>query len=194
MAPNMDFGMKLIFANLGLFKPLLVKLLPSISAAAGAMIRTTTAFTMAKGSDGLNVLPQEAYVTANMRFIQHQPTKESIEIITNIAKKYDLDTEVIYADEPCPPVEFKGNAFKLVEAVAEEIYPGLGISPYCMTGGTDAKYYTRICDNCIRFAPIYINAQQYGSIHALNENVNQGALPKAVDFYKSVIKKNREFL
>ena len=34
-----------------------------------------------------------------------------------------------------------------------------------------------------------INAQHYGSIHALNENVNQGALPKAVDFYKTVIKK-----
>ena len=58
-----------------------------------------------------------------------------------------------------------------------------------MTGGTDAKYYTKICDNCIRFAPIYINEQQYGSIHGLNENVNQGALPKAVDFYKTVIKK-----
>ena len=35
---------------------------------------------------------------------------------------------------------------------------------------------------------------RYGSIHALNENVNQGALPKAVDFYKTVIKKNRDFL
>ena len=81
-----------------------------------------------------------------------------------------------------------------VEAVAEEVYPGLGVSPYCMTGGTDAKYYSKICDNCIRFAPIYINAQQYGSIHGLNENVNQGALPKAVDFYKTVIKKSKSFL
>lgn len=194
MAPNMDFGMKLIFANMWLFKPLLVKLLPSISSAAGAMIRTTIAFTTAKGSDGLNVLPQEAYVTGNMRFIQHQPTDECIEIITNVAKKYDLETEIIYADQPCPIVDYKGNAFMLIEAVAEEVYPGLGISPYCMTGGTDAKYYSKICDNCIRFAPIYINSQQYGSIHGLNENVNQGALPKAVDFYKTVIKKSKCFL
>ncbi len=194
MAPNMDFGMKLIFANMWLFKPLLVKLLPSISSAGGAMIRTTCAFTTAKGSEGFNVLPQEAYVTANMRFIQHQPTNESIKIISNIAKKYDLETDVIYADQPCPVVDYKGNAFKLIEAVAEEVYPGLGVAPYCMTGGTDAKYYSKICDNCMRFAPIYINGQQYGSIHGLNENVNQGALPKAVDFYKSIIKKNKEFL
>ena len=193
MAPNMDFGMKLIFANMWLFKPLLVKLLPVISPAAGAMIRTTIAFTTAKGSDGLNVLPQEAYVTGNMRYIQHQPTDECIEIISNIAKKYDIETEVIYADQPCPVVDFNGDGFKLVEAVAAEVFPGLGVSPYCMTGGTDAKYYSKVSDNCIRFAPLYINGQQYGSIHALNENINQGVLPKAVDFYKTVIKKSKDF-
>ena len=96
MAPNMDFGMKLIFANLWLFKPLLTKFLPAISSAAGAMIRTTVAFTTAKGAEGLNVLPQEAYVTANMRFIPHQDDKESIAIITERAKKFGLETEVIY--------------------------------------------------------------------------------------------------
>lgn len=194
MAPNMDFGMKLIFANMWLFKPLLTMLLPTISSAAGAMIRTTIGFTTAKGSDGLNVLPQEAYVTGNMRFIQHQPTQESIAIIAERAKKYDLETEVIYAEEPFPIVDYKANAFKLIEAVAADVYPGLGISPYCMTGGTDAKFYVPVCDNCIRFAPLYINAQQYGSIHGLNENINQGVLPYGVDFYKTVIKKSHEFL
>lgn len=190
MAPNMDFGMKLIFANMWLFKPLLKKLLPSISPAAGAMLHTTIGFTMAKGADGLNVLPQEAYVTGNMRYIQHQPTDESIAIITEIAKKYDIETEVIYKDDPCPIVDFNGKPFKLIEEVAAEVYPGVGISPYCMTGGTDAKYYSKVCDNCIRFAPLYINSQQYGSIHGLDENINQGVLPKGVDFYKTVVRKS----
>ncbi len=190
MAPNMNFGMKLIFANMWLFKPLLKKLLPVISPAAGAMLHTTIGFTMAKGADGLNVLPQEAYVTGNMRFIQHQPTDESIAIITEVAKKYDIETEVIYKDYPCPIVDFNGAPFKLIEEVAAEVYPGVGISPYCMTGGTDAKYYTKVCDNCIRFAPLYINSQQYGSIHGLDENINRGVLPKGVDFYKAVVRKS----
>lgn len=190
-APNMDFGMKLIFANIWLFKPLLKKLLPSINAAAGAMLHTTLAFTMAKGSDGLNVLPQEAYVTGNMRFIHHQPNKESIEAVRAIAKKYDIETEVIYQDEPCPIVDFHSEAFRLVEETAKEIYPGIGVCPYIMTGGTDAKYYKEVSKNCIRFAPLYIDGQQYGSIHGLNENIYQGTLPMGVDFYKSVIKKSR---
>lgn len=189
-APNMDFGMKLIFANMWLFKPLLKKLLPSINAAAGAMLHTTLAFTMAKGSDGLNVLPQEAYVTGNMRFIHHQPNRESIEAVSKIAKKYDIETEVIYQDEPCPIVDFCSDAFRLVEETAKEIYPGIGICPYIMTGGTDAKYYKEVSQNCIRFAPLYIDGQQYGSIHGLNENIYQGTLPMGVDFYKSVIKKS----
>ena len=190
LTPNMDFGMKLIFANMWLFKPLLKKLLPSISSAAGAMLHTTLAFTMAGGSEGLNVLPQEAYVTGNMRFIQHEPTEESIEKITALAKKYDLETEVIYKDEPCPVVDYRSDAFHLVEEVAREVYPGVGLAPYVMTGGTDAKYYAEVCDHCIRFAPLYIDAQQYASIHGLNENICQGALPGGVDFYKKIIQRS----
>lgn len=190
MAPNMNFGMKLIFANMWLFKGLLKKLLPSISSAAGAMLHTTLAFTMAKGSDGLNVLPQEAYVTGNMRFIPHQDMDESIDLITNIAKKYDLETEIIYKDASCPVVDFKNRPFQMLEEVAVEVYPGIGICPYVMTGGTDAKFYRELSDNCLRFAPLYIDQQQYASIHGLNENIYQGALPHGVDFYKCMIEKS----
>ena len=175
-------------ANLWLFEGLLAKVLPSINAAAGAMIHTTLAFTMAKGSDGLNVLPQEAYVTGNMRFIHHQPTDESIELVSKIAKKYDLETEVLYKDYPCPVVDFKGRQFKLIESVMEKVYPGVGTCPYVMTGGTDCKFYNEVCDNAIRLAPIFIDDQQYASIHGLNENIYRGALPKAVDFYKEIVK------
>ncbi|MBR2502636.1 MAG: M20/M25/M40 family metallo-hydrolase [Oscillospiraceae bacterium] len=190
MTPNMNFGMKLIFSNLWLFEKLLLKLLPSISSAAGAMVRTTLAFTTAKGSDGYNVLPQEAYVTGNMRYIPHQDRDESISIISEFAKKYDIETEVIYSDSSCPVVDYNSRPFHMVEEVAAEVYPGVCICPYTMTGGTDAKFYKDITPNALRFAPLYIDKQQYGSIHALNENIFKGALPMAVDFYKKMIKKS----
>ena len=186
----MNFGMKLIFANMWLFEGLLKKLLPVISSAAGAMLHTTLAFTMAKGSDGLNVLPQEAYVTGNMRFIPHQDTEESIALISNIAKKYDIEAEVIYKDKACPVVDFNSKPFHMIEEVAAEVYPGVGICPYVMTGGTDAKFYRELSENCLRFAPLYINEQQYASIHGLNENISQGALPLGVDFYKKMIERS----
>lgn len=190
MAPNMSFGMKVIFANMWLFQGLLIKLLPSISAAVGAMLQTTLAFTMAKGSDGLNVVPQEAWVTGNMRFIPHQDEEESIALISRIAKDYKIETEVIHKDPSCPAVDFNSDAFHLVEAVASEVYPGIGICPYVVTGGTDAACYRDLSENCLRFAPLYIDEQQYGSIHGLNENIYQGTLPKGVDFYKMMIRRS----
>ena len=190
MAPNMVFYMKMIFANMWLFEGLLTKVLGSISSAGGAMIQTTLAFTKAKGSDGLNVLPQEAYVTGNMRFIPHQDADESIALVAEIAKKYNIETEVIYKDYACPVVDYKGAPFQLVEEVAAEVYPGVGICPYVMTGGTDAKFYRDLSDYCLRFAPLYITQQQYKSIHALNENICKGTLPKGVDFYKMMIQRS----
>ena len=190
MTPNMSFAMKMIFSNLWLFEKLLIKLLPSISAAAGAMTRTTLAFTTAKGSGGYNVLPQEAYVTGNMRFIPHQDADESIKIISDFAKKYDIESEVIYYDSSCPVVDYNSKPFHMIEEVAAEVYPGIQICPYTMTGGTDAKFYRDLTPNALRFAPLYIDKQQYGSIHALNENIFKGALPLAVDFYKEMIKKS----
>lgn len=189
LAPNASFPLKLVFSNLWLFGPVLKKAMPSISPAAAAMMKTTCAFTTAKGSEGLNVLPLAAQVTANLRFIHHQANEESLAALERIAKKHDCEMEVITQEHPCPIVDYTGAPFKLLEEVAGEIYPGYGVVPYVMTGGTDAKYYGEVCDHCLRFAPIEIDNQQYGSIHSVNENLFTRALVPAVDFYKSVLEK-----
>lgn len=188
LVPNMPFAYRIIFANMWLFKPLMTKLIGKISDTGGAMIKTTMAFTKGKGSEGYNVLPLESYVTANLRFINHQPTGEGIEMLRRIAKKYDIDVEVITALEPSVPISYSSNAFKLIEEAAAEIFPGLDVVPYVMTGGTDAKDYERICDNVLRLAPVYMTNEQRDSIHAENENLFIDALPPAVDFFKYIIR------
>ncbi len=187
LAPNSSFALKLVFGNLWLFGPLLKKAMPMISPAAAAMMQTTCAFTTAKGSEGLNVLPTVASVTANLRFIHHQANEESLALLEKRAKKHGVEMEVITQDHPCPIVDYSAKPFGLLEKVAAEIYPGYGVVPYVMTGGTDAKYYGSICEHCLRFAPIEINSQQYGSIHSVNENLHASALVPAVDFYKRVL-------
>jgi carboxypeptidase PM20D1 len=123
-----------------------------------------------------------------MRLIHHQPGPESIAAISNLASKYNIETEVLYQDAPCPVVDYRSEQFHLVEEVCGKVYPGVQVSPYVMTGGTDAKFFKEICPNCIRFAPLYIDEQQYGSVHGLNENIHQGALRHGVAFYKEVIR------
>lgn len=187
LAPYAGFGLRLIFGNLWLFKPLMKKLLPMISAQAGAMLSTTIAFTMSEGSNGYNVIPQEASICANMRYIPHQGTDESLEVITNLAKKYNIETEVVYKGYPSPCVDINGEAFKMVETAINECFPGVGCSPYVVTGATDARFYSKICDSCVRFAPVVYGPEQMKGMHGLNENIECNTLQGAVDFYKKII-------
>ncbi|MEG2054694.1 MAG: M20/M25/M40 family metallo-hydrolase, partial [Oscillospiraceae bacterium] len=82
--------------------------------------------------------------------------------------------------------------FMLVERTVNKLFPDVTVTPYVMTGGTDARFYGEVCDHCIRFAPLKINKQQYGSIHGLNENINASVLPGGVDFYKAIVKAQTE--
>ena len=62
--PNaaMSGPMKLLLGHPTLFCPLICLVMPAVSGSGAAMLKTTLAFTMAQGSGGCNVLPEEAYV------------------------------------------------------------------------------------------------------------------------------------
>ena len=188
LAPYAPFGLKLVMGNLWLFAPIMKPVLGKISAQAGAMLQTTIAFTMQSGSDAYNVLPQEATLGANMRFIPHQGEKESLEIIKALAAKHGLETEIVHSNDYTEPVDINGEAFKLVEKVIGETFPGLPVSPYVMTGATDAQFYQPICPSCIRFAPVIYGPEQMKGMHGLNESIEYNCLPGAVSFYQNLIK------
>lgn len=187
LAPYGTFGLRLVFGNLWLFKPLLVRVMPRISAQAGAMLQTTIAFTMSSGSDACNVMPQEASVGANMRFIPHQGMEESLGIIRDRAAKYGLEMSVQHANDYSTPVDIDGAAFQLVTDTVARTFPGLAGSPYVMTGATDAYHYQRICDAVVRFAPVIYGPEQMKGMHGVNENIEYRCLPGCVDFYKNLI-------
>lgn len=188
LAPYASFPMKWIFGNLWLFRPVLLQVLPMISAQAGAMIRTTIAFTMQSGSDACNVMPQEATVSANMRFIPHQGMEESLAVIEKRAKKHGLSMEVLQATDYTASADLSGEAFQTVCRVVEETFPDCPHSPYVMTGATDARFYQEICDHVFRFAPVIYGPEQMKGMHGLNENIEVSCLPGAVDFYKNLIR------
>lgn len=191
LAPYGSFPMKLLLGNVWLFGPLMKLVMPAVSPQATAMLQTTAAFTMQSGSDAFNVLPSEASVGVNMRYIPHQGMDESNAIIAKIAEKYGLETEIVVAEDFCPPVDIEGDGWKFITSVIEKTFPGLPQSPYVMTGGTDSRFYQEICDNCFRFAPVIYGPEQLKGMHGINENIEADCLPGAVDFYKNVIDMNR---
>lgn len=187
ISATMKQPLRFILGHPNLFKPLLVKVIPSVSATAGAMLKTTIAFTMACGSEGFNVLPSEAWVIGNMRFSHHQGEKNSIQAIRKLAKKYDIDTVVLEPGFPSPLSDYNSAPFNLIENAISKVFPGVITSPYVMTGASDCRFMSRVSDYCFRFAPFQITDAQMDSIHGIDENIDLSALVPAVDFFKYIM-------
>ena len=188
MAPTMKKGpLRDACGNIDRLEPVLKRIMPAVSATAGAMLKTTLAFTMAGGSNGTNVLPHEAWVVGNMRFSHHQGGEASRKAVRELAEKYNVEMEVMDAGVDSPITDFNGEAFKKIEAAVTKVFPGVIPSPYLMTGASDSRFFARVCDDCIRFVPFLISDEQMASIHTVNENVDVSTLAPAVDFYKYLI-------
>ena len=188
LSASMSQPLKFVLGHPKLFKPVLLKAIPAVSGTAGAMLKTTLAFTMAHGSEGSNVLPQEAWVIGNMRYSHHQGAEESIEAVRKLAAEFDIETIVLESGVSSHISDHDSDAFRLVEAAVSKAFPDVITSPYLMTGASDSRFMSRVSDHCMRFVPFLISDKQLDSVHGIDENVDVATLAPAVDFYKYFIR------
>lgn len=188
LAPYMPFGLRLMFGNLWLFAPLMLRLMPAVSAQGGAMMATTCAFTMAQGSTAANVIPETASVVANLRFATHQGQEASLAAIKKVAGKYRLQMTVEYAHDYSAQSVIGSREYRYMESCVRAVYPEAGMAPYVMVGGTDARYFAKDCEATLRFAPLIMTKKQMAGIHGLNESIGVNALARGVEFYGYLIK------
>ena len=188
LAPTMEGIQAKFMAEPEKYRPVLAKVMSAMSPIAGSMLKTTLAFTVAHGSEGNNVLPEEAYVIGNMRYSHHQGLEGSLKPIARMARLYDIEIEVLDPGFSSPLSDYDSEGFRLVEEAVRSSWPGVLTSPYLMTGASDARYMSRLSDCCLRFAPFKIDDQQLSSIHGLNESVDLSSLIPAVEFYKYIIR------
>lgn len=188
LSPAMSGVLKVVCGHPGLFKPLIKAVVPAVSPVAGALFKTTLAFTTCKGSEGLNVLPQEAYVTGNMRYSHHQGGADSIAAVKKIADKYDIEVEIIDGGFESSVADFRSDSFKLIEKAVSASFPGVKTVPYIMTAASDCRFFSRNSDNCFRFLPFKVTDEQIAGIHGYDENIDLDTLAPAVDFYRYIMK------
>lgn len=187
VAEKMDGALKVVLGNAKLFAPILKKVMPSVSTAGNAMLKTTVAFTMAAGSEGTNVLPLEAWVVGNMRTSPHQGIESSIAEISALAKKYDIETVILDPGVESSVTDYNSEQFRLIEKAVDKFFDGVKTTPWVITGATDCRFFCRVCENCIRFAPFFMTDDQVAKIHSVDENLDVDQLATAVDFYKYII-------
>ncbi|MEG1806054.1 MAG: M20/M25/M40 family metallo-hydrolase [Clostridia bacterium] len=186
--PYMSFGMRFIFANFAFFKPLLLKILPKMSAQAGSMLGTTCYFTnITSATSVAQVQSKEVTATAFMRGVDFDDLNSDTETMKTIAAKYGIDVEIEFDEFPKPST-FGTAPFEIVKKTVNEVFDGVGVAPFILSAGSDARHLTKIADNVIRFAPITLSPEQFSSVHNPNEHITVKSVGEAVVFYKQLVK------
>jgi carboxypeptidase PM20D1 len=189
VTPYLPFVLRFMLGNLWLFKGLVTRVLAMVSPMAGALVKTTAAFTMSGGSAAPNVLPDEAWIICNMRPSVHQNADESVAAIKKIADKYGIETEVLYKRDASAVTDSGSDEFRFLMDCISACLPDTVPTPYMMTGGTDSRRFEIVCDNVLRFTPTRLTPAQIAAMHAANENVGVKALAEGVKTYKYYIEK-----
>lgn len=183
---EMGFASKLAIANQWLLKPILLGTLEK-SPASNALIRTTTAVTMAKGSDAPNVLSSTSEVTVNFRLLPTNTIAQTMEHVQNICKGYDVDIDVVSAREPSNISSTDTRGFNIIKDKITQLYPDAIVSAYITIGGTDAYKYEIVSDNVYRFLPIILNGFEQRTIHNENEYISLENYGRMLWYFKEIM-------
>lgn len=184
LAPYSAFAMKLLFSNLWLFGPLLKTVMPKINAQAGGLIGTTCTFGKIEG----NTADKTCTARAFLRPVDEADFEKDLAAFEKLAEKYGITLEKDESSEYHAPADMTKPQFAYLKKCVSEIFPQYPASPFILPAGTDARTFTDICPCVLRFAPIKLSAQQLGSVHAENENIDTKAVADAVMFYKHFVK------
>ena len=187
--PYMTFPMNFLFGHIGIFSPIIKKIMMGIPAAS-AMLSTGLSFTTVSAGDARDpqIRAKTAEATMFLRCVREDDLYAGLEKIKRIGEKYGVSIAEIERDY-CRPTDFEGEAFKTVEAVLHDHFPDVAVAPFLLTAGTDARRFTDVADNILRFAPIDLNKKQFASIHGADEHIGIGNIGECVVFYKDLIKK-----
>jgi carboxypeptidase PM20D1 len=181
---DMPFAQRMAMANLWLFQGMVESSLAD-NAAGNAMVRTTTAPTMLRGSAKENVLPQRAVATVNFRVHPNDTPDSVIQHVKDVTagiEGIEVETGGDGINSPASPVSPTDNrAYAVLASVAEAAGNGAPAAPGLVLGATDSRYAAAITSNIYRFAPSVLSPADLTGFHGTNERIsieNMGRLSK----------------
>ncbi|MDE5524834.1 M20/M25/M40 family metallo-hydrolase [Elizabethkingia meningoseptica] len=185
---QMPFATRMALANRWLLNPLLLSQLTKNNST-NALVRTTTALTMMKGSDGTNVLSPEVEFVVNFRLLPGNTVKEVKEHIAKATEGFDVEVEEVDNTREASAVSSTTTkAYKVIASGIKNIYPNAIVTPYLTVGGTDAYKYQIVSKNIYRFIPFKINHAEQQSIHSTNEYISIENYMRMIRYFEFVMK------
>jgi acetylornithine deacetylase/succinyl-diaminopimelate desuccinylase-like protein len=152
-----------------------VKKLGPIARIVGATLRNTANPTMLEAGYKHNVVPGKAHAMVDGRFLPGFEKEWEAEIDALLGP--DIIREYTHYDIALE-TEFEGALVDAMAGALKAEDPGARAVPYTLSGGTDAKSFSRLGMRCFGFAPLKLPAELdfSGMFHGVDERVPVDAI------------------
>jgi carboxypeptidase PM20D1 len=186
LAPEMGGFQRVALSNLWLFGPLVQAQLEK-GASTNAMLRTTTALTIARAGNAENVIPGQAEATVNFRLL---PGDTLDGVMAHVRAKAGERFELLAlpgAAEPSPVSPTQSASYRHLASTVRAVFPEVVVAPGLMVAATDSRHFTPIADHIYRFSPVRARPEDLGRFHGTDERISTANLAELVRFYHQLI-------
>ena len=103
-------------------------------------LRTTCVATRLTAGHADNALPQRAQATVNCRVLPGEPVDDVQRTLVTVIGNDQVSIARINEANPSPPSPLTPDVLGPIEAITEEMWPGVPVVPMMSTGATDGLY------------------------------------------------------
>lgn len=191
IAPEMGGFSRVALSNLWLFGPVVQKQLEG-GASTNAVLRTTTALTIANAGNKENVLPGNAEATVNFRLLPGDTKAQVVERTRAlVADATQSDKFELYAlpggAEASKVAPTDSAQYALINRTIREVFPGTLVAPGLMIGGTDSIHFGDISDHIFKFSPVRAGPEDLPRFHGTNERIAISNFAELIRFYHRLL-------
>lgn len=157
-----------------------------------SMLGTTIAFTITEGGTAVNLIPDCAVITANVRVNSVESLKDALRRLKRVAAKMDIEVSCDGDGDAIRVTDIHCEGYRNLEDCVKTVFGDIPVIPTMLNGGTDSKHYKKMTENIVRFSPIYISPEQGSGVHGANERLYADQMEQAVAYYRCLLRKYKK--
>jgi carboxypeptidase PM20D1 len=194
LAPEMDFGMRMVMGNPWFFGGV-IKSIMTAQPEPNAWLRTTTAATMFEGSIQDNVVPARARAVVNFRILPGESVASVTEHVRQTIDDPQVQIKPLLGPEFTEPSFVSDTSspnFETLQRTIHQVFPEAVVTPGLLFASTDTRHYLELSDNIYRFGPILAQLEDTSGIHGTNERIPIESYEQTVRFYIQLIRNSAQ--
>jgi carboxypeptidase PM20D1 len=188
IGPGFPLAQRVVFANLWLTRPLVMRKLEGRTTT-NAMVRTTTAPTILQAGSKDNVLPSHARAVINFRILPGDSTADVLAHVRRTIDDIRVEVQAVgrFSAEPSAVSSTESESFRRLERTIRSVNPGAIVAPYLVVVATDARYFSGLSTNIFRFLPVRLTPPDLERMHGANERIAIRNYEGAIRMYRQLI-------